>query len=134
MYEGSCLCGAIHFEIKGPISNIVCCHCSQCRKAQGSAFATNGNVKTSDFKFLSGEDKLTGYQSSPEQTKYFCKICGSPIISKTKSKSDEVRIRLGVITSDIVESPIAHIFSTSKANWEKITGDLPQYESYEPGR
>jgi len=134
MYQGSCLCGAVKFEINGPIKSIVYCHCSQCRKAQGSAFATNGIVKASEFKFFSGEEQLTGYESSPGQTRYFCKVCGSPILSKTESKTEEVRIRLGTIVSDIVERPEAHIFSTSKANWEEITGDLPQYQAYEPGR
>jgi len=134
MYSGSCLCGDIKFEIKGPITHIVHCHCSECRKAQGSAFATNGIIKLSDFKILSGEEKLTAYESTPGQIKYFCQICGSPIISKTESKPNQVRIRLGTITSDITERPMAHIFTTSKANWEEINGDLPQYESYEPGR
>lgn len=134
MYKGSCLCSAVKFEITGSIRNIVYCHCSQCRKAQGSAFATNGIVAYENFKFLSGEDKLTGYESSPGQTKFFCKICGSPILSKTITKPDQVRIRLGTIESDIHERPIAHIFATSKANWEDICGDLPQYEAYEPNR
>jgi len=126
MYSGSCLCGAIKFNISGKIQNIIHCHCSECRKAQGSAFATNGNVNSNDFNFLSGESNLTGYASSPGQTKYFCKTCGSPIMSKTQSKPDQVRIRLGTIISDIDEKPEAHIFTTSKANWEIITGDLPK--------
>lgn len=134
MYTGSCLCESVRFEIKGPIRNIVYCHCSQCRKAQGSAFATNGIVKASDFDILTGTDSLTGYESSPGQTKYFCKICGSPILSKSESRPEQVRVRLGTIDSEIGERPIAHIFSTSKASWENITDDLPQYESYEPTR
>ena len=134
MYKGSCLCGAVKFKITDKIRNIVYCHCSQCRKAQGSAFATNGIVASEHFKLLSGDDKLTGYESTPGQTKYFCKICGSPIISKTMTKPDQVRIRLGTIEDDIDERPIAHIFATSKANWEEICGDLPQYEAYEPNR
>ncbi|HEY9050259.1 MAG TPA: GFA family protein [Gammaproteobacteria bacterium] len=134
MYKGSCLCGAVKFEITGSIRNIVYCHCSQCRKAQGSAFATNGIVANEYFQLLTGEDKLTGYESTPGQTKYFCKICGSPIISKTETKPDQVRIRLGTIEDDISERPLAHIFATSKANWEDICGDLPQYEAYEPNR
>lgn len=134
MYKGSCLCGAVKFEITGSIRNIVYCHCSQCRKAQGSAFATNGIVASEHFHLLAGEDKLTGYESTPGQTKYFCKICGSPIISKTKIKPDQVRIRLGTVEGDICERPVAHIFATSKANWEDICGDLPQYEAYEPNR
>jgi len=134
MYNGSCLCGAIKFKISGPIHDIVHCHCSECRKAQGSAFATNGNVNSNNFDLLSGASNLTSYESTPDQTKYFCKTCGSPIMSKKKSKPNQVRIRLGTITSDIDERPEAHIFTTSKANWEKITGDLPQYEAYEPNR
>lgn len=134
MYSGSCLCEAVQFEINGAIRHIVHCHCSQCRKAQGSAFATNGIVKSSDFKILSGEDKLTAYESTPGQLKYFCKICGSPIISKKESMPDQVRIRLGTLDSDVTERPMAHIFATSKANWEDISGNLPQYEAYEQGR
>lgn len=134
MYEGGCLCGSIRFEITGPIEHIVYCHCSRCRKAQGSAFATNGIVNASEFRFLSGQDSLTSYESTPGQTKYFCKTCGSPILSETASRPEEVRVRLGTIESDIVERPSAHIFVTSKANWEEITGDLPRYEGYESGR
>lgn len=134
MYKGCCLCGAVQFQIQGHINNIVYCHCSQCRKAQGSAFASNGDVSAREFNFCSGEENLTAYQASPEQTKYFCKTCGSPVMSRKKSKPDQVRIRLGTLTSDISERPMAHIFSTSKANWETISDNLPQYEAYEPGR
>ena len=134
MYRGSCLCGRVRFHIHGGIRNIIYCHCSQCRKAQGSAFATNGIVAASDFKFESGEAELTGYLSGGDQTKYFCRHCGSPIISRRASVPDEVRVRLGTIESYITERPQAHIFVTSKANWEDICGELPQYEGYEPGR
>jgi hypothetical protein len=79
MYSGSCLCGKIKFEIDRKIQDIIHCHCSQCRKAQGTAFATNGNVDKNNFTLLSGENNLTGYESTHGQTKYFCKTCGSPI-------------------------------------------------------
>ena len=134
MYTGGCLCGAVRFEIHGGIRNIICCHCSQCRKAQGSAFATNGIVASDQFRIVAGEDKLTAYESTPGQFKYFCKVCGSPILSKQPAVPDQVRVRLGTIESDIRERPQAHIFTTSKANWETICGDLPRYEEYEPGR
>jgi len=134
MYEGGCLCGRVRFEITGPINNIVFCHCSQCRKAQGSAFAANGIVKSDEFNLVSGSDILTGYESTPGQTKYFCQYCGSPIISKTNSRPGQVRVRLGTIDSDISERPVAHIFVSSRANWEEITGDLPQFDSYESDR
>jgi hypothetical protein len=134
MYTGGCLCGSVRFTIHGPIRNIVYCHCSRCRKAQGSAFATNGIVRADAFTLLSGAELLTGYESSPGQTKYFCKTCGSPLLSRTESPPEQARVRLGTIDSDIVERPTAHIFASSKANWEEISDDLPQYEGYEPNR
>ena len=133
-YKGGCLCGAVKFEISGPIQKIVQCHCSQCRKVQGNAFATNGFVSASDFNIIAGESELTGYDHSDVQTKYFCKHCGSPISSSNKDRPNEVRVRLGNIESDIIERPEAHIFVASKANWETICGDLPQYDEFEPGR
>ena len=133
-YTGGCLCGKVRYEITGEIKDIVCCHCSRCRKAQGSAFATNGNVDSENFKFLSGEADLTGYEATPGQTKYFCKFCGSPTISKSAANIGKVRIRLGTVDSEISERPTGHIFVGSKANWEEIDGKLPQYDAYEPGR
>lgn len=132
MYTGSCLCGSVKFTISGKISNIVYCHCSKCRKAQGSAFATNGNVNINEFCFISGKDNLTAYQSAENQKKYFCKTCGSPIMSKSTDKPGIIRIRLGTIESEILETPEAHVFVASKASWEIIEGDLPQFSEY-PG-
>ena len=129
MYKGSCLCGAVTFEITGAIEGIVMCHCSRCRKAQGSAFATNGLVDENSFS-LHGEQNLTGYESAPGNMKYFCSLCGSPILNRSAKRPGKVRIRLGTIESDIVERPGAHIFVSSKANWDCINDDLPQYDGY----
>ncbi|EIJ33139.1 GFA family protein [Thiothrix nivea] len=133
-YIGSCLCGKVQFKITGEIKDIVCCHCSQCRKAQGSAYATNGNVDSDEFRFIQGEHELAAYQSTPKETKYFCKYCGSPIFSKNTLAPKNIRIRLGTLETDIIEKPIGHIFIGSKANWEDIEGKLPQYKEYEPSR
>jgi len=131
MYRGSCLCGTIKFSVKKGIKDIVYCHCSLCRKAQGSAFATNANVAKDDFNFISGEDNLSHYPSSKTQTKSFCKTCGSPIMSRNTTAPDNIRIRLGTIESEISEVPEAHVFVASKANWERISDNLPQYDEYQ---
>lgn len=50
MYKGSCLCGSIHFQLQGTLTDIIHCHCSLCRKASGSAYATNGFINAEDLK------------------------------------------------------------------------------------
>jgi len=131
MYKGSCLCGTIKFSVKNDVKDIVYCHCSLCRKAQGSAFATNANVAKDDFNFISGEENLSHYASSKTQTKSFCKTCGSPIMSRNTAAPENIRIRLGTIESEISEAPEAHVFVASKANWENISDNLPQYDEYQ---
>lgn len=128
MYQGGCLCGGIRFQISGNIRNIVYCHCSQCRKVQGSAFATNGFVDRENFIIKQGHELLQSYESSPGKTKYFCQCCGSPIYSDNTENTNVVRVRLGTIESDITERPECHIFVGSKACWDTICDNLPQFE------
>ncbi|MYM59352.1 aldehyde-activating protein [Vibrio sp. OCN044] len=134
MYKGSCLCGSIQFEIHGGITDPIYCHCSLCRKASGSAFATNGYVNNSDLQLNDKKGTLTYYESSLGKRKYFCLTCGAPIYSSNSTKPDKVRIRLGAIDTDIVERPISHNFITSKGNWEELETTLPVYEGHEPSR
>ena len=58
MIEGSCLCGGIRYQYDGEIEEISLCHCAQCRKAQGSAFAANSPVDSARFKLLAGAEPL----------------------------------------------------------------------------
>jgi len=134
MYKGGCCCGTVKFEINSGIESIVFCHCSQCRKLQGSAFASNGIVDSDNFKITAGQQDLTAHKLTEAQTRYFCKHCGSPIKSENSKMPGKVRIRLGTIDGDIIEQPQAHIFVGSKANWENICDNVPQYDEFEPGR
>lgn len=132
-YEGSCLCGEVRYEIDGELGPIVFCHCSMCRKAQGSAFATNAPLKASAFRVIAGSDALADYATADGKHRIFCRRCGSPIISRLDSDPDSVRLRIGTLDTPIVERPTAHIFAGSKAEWDEICDALPQYEEREPG-
>ena len=129
---GSCHCGAVQYEIHGELGPIVCCHCSQCRKSQGTAFATNSPIKSADFHCVSGEEALTKYPTSPEKIRAFCKNCGSPIYSQLIDKPETMRLRIGTLDTKIDAKPSAHIYVGSKAEWYEINDDLPRYEELEP--
>ncbi len=134
MYKGSCLCGQIRFEIHGGISSVIYCHCSQCRKAQGSAFGANGFVASDEFVITTGGELLKSYESTPGKERCFCSHCGSPILSRRLNDLSRVRVRLGALEGDITEKPEGHLFYGSKANWCELDDDLPKYEGYEPSR
>lgn len=134
MYTGSCLCGGVQLTITGKISDIIHCHCSLCRKSTGSAFATNGFVNTADFTVTQGQELLHHFALKSGRQRHFCRVCASPIYSSNTADPARIRIRLGILDSEIVEKPISHNFVTSKANWDSLDVNLPQYEAHEPGR
>src|SRR6266566_3613601 len=100
MLTGRCLCGGARYEIDGEIGSATYCHCSQCRRASGTAFATNASVRAEHFRLVAGRDLLTEYESSPEKLRAFCARCGSPVLSRWAAHPDFVRIRLGTLGDD----------------------------------
>lgn len=132
MYHGSCLCGAVTIEIHSGIDSIIHCHCSRCRKSSGTAYATNGFIATEDLVIRTGQDSISFYESAPGRRRHFCKICASPIFNSNEQSPTKLRLRLGILDSDIVERPISHNFVSSRANWDNLDADLPRYNGNEP--
>lgn len=132
MHSGSCLCRAVRFEVDGELAPIQVCHCGDCRKAQGSAFATNIPVATKDFRLISGADRLKAYESSPGKERVFCADCGSPIFSRLTSKPEVVRLRAGIVDEPVKAHLAFHFYTASKASWWPITDDLPQHQNERP--
>ncbi len=134
MLRGSCLCGSIRYEVDGDLGPMVCCHCSMCRKAQGTAFAANAPIETRSFRIVSGAETLRAYASTPGKWRCFCSTCGSPIFSKRDTLPGVIRLRIGTLDSRIAARPTAHIHVASKAEWYQILDDVPQHPEFEPGR
>src|SRR3954465_3614797 len=131
MHKGSCLCGAIKYEIHGDLGPAFYCHCSRCRKASGSAFAANVVVAAKDFVVVEGEALLGSFRSSASMQRTFCSKCGSPIMSR-RDNHPQVRVRLGTFDTPLAKGPGAHIFVASKAEWFEINGALLRYPEAQP--
>jgi hypothetical protein len=131
-HTGGCLCGAIRYEVDGGLEPIQICHCEDCRKAQGSAFAANAPVDADRFRLTAGEAQLKSYESSPAKERLFCSACGSPLFSRLASRPDKVRIRVGTLDRSSAIKLGFHFFTASKAHWWPILDDLPQYAGARP--
>jgi hypothetical protein len=134
MYQGSCLCGAVTLEVHGTIESIIHCHCSICRKSSGTAYATNGFVGRNNLVIKTGQELIAYYEATPGKRRHFCKVCASPVFSSNEQTPDKLRLRLGILDSEIVERPMSHNFVSSRANWDDLDADLPRYDGYEPSR
>lgn len=126
---GSCLCGGVSYRINAPLQPIQICHCSQCRKAQGTPFVTNTPVRETDFELLSGAELLKEFSSSPGKQRVFCSACGSPIYSKNVQVPGVFRIRAGLIDEPVTAQLAAHFHVASQCSWWPINDDLPKFPS-----
>src|SRR5207248_3458521 len=76
--KGTCLCGAVSFEIEGALERAPeACHCSQCRKQTGH-FMVAVNVRRKALT-VHGAEKVTWYRSSEQVQRGFCSVCGSTL-------------------------------------------------------
>ena len=132
MIKGGCLCGKIQFVVDGPILGMVNCHCSDCRKAYGSAFGTEALCEKDDFRYVKGEALISSYKQSERITREFCGVCESPLPLR-QDWYPQIGIPGGLLDDDPQVIPSQHIFVGDKAPWWEITDDKPQHEAYPPG-
>ena len=126
MVRGSCLCGAVRYEIRGALGPMSHCHCAMCRKAHGAAFGTYSRVRRSDFALLAGAERIRAFRSSAKVTRTFCDTCGSTLQWITDDRPDALDVAIGTLDDDPGIRPSLHIFTASKAPWFEITDGLPQ--------
>jgi len=130
MHKGSCLCGAVRYEIDAEIKQITHCHCSMCRKAHGAAFGSYGTIPRSGFRFIQGEDAVATYHSSSSVSRTFCRHCGSTLQWYSDAAHPEwMSIALGTLDTSLEQPKQKHIFAGSKASWFHINDGLPQSAS-----
>jgi hypothetical protein len=129
MIHGHCECGKVSFEADGPIEDFSHCHCSQCRRMHGAAYATFAGVARKGFRFLSGEDALSTYFSSSTHERVFCSICGSNILVALTEEPDAIYLSMGAIEGNPARPEGYHIYVGSKAPWHEINDDLEQHDT-----
>ena len=132
MLKGSCLCGAVRYEVSGPVHDIHHCHCSMCRKSHGTAFSTFARLKAADFRYGTGEEHVRAYRSSAPIERTFCDTCGGRLTVRFDGMPDTVWVSVGTLEGDPGVRARSHMFVASKAPWDEISDEVPQYPEYGP--
>ena len=126
MLTGHCHCGAVAFEVNGPILTFQHCHCETCRRIHGTVYNSSAVTERAGFNLVRGADAITEYESSPGKKRCFCSRCGSPIYSYRDAEQRYIVLRMGTVDGDPGVRPSRHIWVSHKAPWYEILDDLPQ--------
>ena len=128
--HGSCLCGAGRYEVDEPFAHFVHCHCSRCRKATGTAHASNAVVMRAAFRWTAGEVEVGNYVL-PTAARGFatawCKHCGAPVPHVTRSGL-RVIVPAGSLDETPGMKPEIHAHWASRAGWFEDDPNLPRID------
>lgn len=126
--SGSCLCGAVSYEGDADIKMIMNCHCTDCRKATGSAYGTLLFVAEDSISFA-GQPARYDHKSDrgSDLQKLFCEKCGSQMFTKNSARQGLVGVRAGTLDQSELVQPSANVFKDSAIASTPLDPSLPAH-------
>ena len=116
MVRGSCLCGAVAFELDpaGVVASVGC-YCANCRKVSGSEGGVYLQVRRAEFRWTAGDPDIATYESSPGNLRGFCRKCGC--VAPIATAYGAVRVPAGALDEDPGVTPTVTLFAPRRARW-----------------
>jgi hypothetical protein len=126
--KGSCMCGAIEYEVSSLDMPIIFCHCTTCRKAHAAPYAPTAGVMREHFQWVRGKEKLSSFESSQGKLRHFCSLCGTHLIAE-RPEQPHVILRVATLDEDPSKRPEAHIWTSHDVEWLDENG-APRYDEW----
>lgn len=128
--SGGCLCGAVRYDVRGPLRDVVNCHCSMCQRLHGN-FGPHSKARKVNIT-VTEDGGLAWYKTSPIARRGFCRECGTSLFWEPFDL-DATGIIAGTLDRNDDLKTIGHIFVGEKAGFYEISDDLPQFEGSSDG-
>jgi hypothetical protein len=122
---GSCLCGGVRYEVRGDLSPVSACHCSQCARTSGN-FVASTDCAIADLT-LASADTLRWYRSSERAERGFCAQCGGNLFWR-ETGAGTISIMAGTIDPPTHLRLARHIFTGSRSDYYDIADGAVQHE------
>jgi len=116
--RGGCLCGAVRYEVIGPLRDVVVCHCSRCLRTHGHAAAYSACARRD--LVLERSDALRWYEFD-DRSRGFCGECGASLFWSAAER-DTISIAAGTLDRPTGLKTVAHIYTGDHADYYEITG------------
>ena len=130
--SGGCQCGAIRYEITGPPVAVYACHCIECQKQSGSAFAMGAVIPQEHFRITKGNPKMFAREINPAKTMecWFCPDCGTRLYHVPGGATYSNRnIKPGTLDDTSWLVPTTHFWTCSAQEWVVIPEGATRYET-----
>lgn len=124
-HSGSCLCGAVRFQVTGPLPGPDACHCNDCRKFSGHYFAST-DVPRSALT-VQGAEHLTWYQGSEKVRRGFCSTCGSSLFWDPIGH-DWTGVAMGAFDGPTHTQLHVHVWVGDRGDYYAIADGLPHIQ------
>jgi hypothetical protein len=130
--EGGCFCGFIRYRLETPPMFVHCCHCTDCQKQTGSAFAINALIERDRVTLLAGKPEAIEMKtdSGHPHDIYRCPNCKSAVWSDYSRRRVVVFVRVATLDQPSSLVPDVHIFTRSKLAWVRLPNDARAFEEY----
>ena len=127
-FSGGCLCGAIRYESRAAPLFSINCHCRDCQRTTGTAYAPVLAVPRDALSITQGEPTYYTSQSDSGETvsRGFCPECGSGIFSKLSANPDIVGLKAASLDDPSWFRPTVDIYTDSAQPWDVMNPDLPK--------
>ncbi len=131
-FSGGCACGAIRYECSAEPIFSLNCHCRDCQRATGAAYASILRVPVIAFRVTKGEARFYTVTADSGNTvsRGFCSNCGAPLFSRLSGMPDVIGVRAGSLDDLSWHRPAADIFTKSAQPWDYMNPELPKYPGY----
>ncbi len=130
-HSGGCQCGALRYEVRGPLRPALLCHCSMCQRIHGGP-AYFSAAEDGDLHLVKSET-LTWFRSSPVARRGFCATCGASLFWK-REEASSTSIACGSLDSPSGVSTVAHVFLVDQGDYYRLHDDLPRFERGHGGK
>ena len=128
---GGCQCGSVRYQASGEPQQVLACHCADCQKQTGSAFALIVVVNEDDFQVTQGEVQsfVTHADTGREKFGAFCVQCGGRVYNKLEWRPGKLSFRGGTLDDTSWIVPKVHLWTSRKQPWVVLPADATTFET-----
>jgi hypothetical protein len=128
--EGGCSCGALRYRLTNRPLIVHACHCRDCQRLTGGAYATNIWIEKAFVELLAGTPAWFARKGGSGQPHvlYFCGNCGTTIWSDyRRAPGDCWWVRVGTLDDPDPFAPDVHIYTRSKHPSVLLPAGVPAF-------